>query len=68
MAIDIGPLPVGSLVRRREDGAVLLVVDNPRDGMWLHVRPAEDAGAAEELLFVDDVAAVLPATGAAASG
>jgi hypothetical protein len=44
------------------------VVDNPRDGMWLHVRLAGDVSAEEELLFVDDVAAVLPATGTTPSG
>jgi hypothetical protein len=68
MAIDISPLPAGSQVRRKEDGAVLVVVDNPRDGMWLHVRLAGDVSAEEELLFVDDVAAVLPATGTTPSG
>ena len=47
-------LPVGTRLILR-DGAEVEIVENPRDGQWLFVRPAgsdQDA----ELVFASDVA------------
>ena len=60
MAINPIELPEGARLRRKGEDVVLVVVSNPRDGMWLHVRPEADPTAAEELCFVDEVAEVLP--------
>jgi len=60
MAINPIELPEGARLRRKGEDQVLVVVSNPRDGMWLHVRPEADPAASEELCFVDEVAEVLP--------
>ena len=66
MAINPIELPEGARLRRKGEDVVLVVVSNPRDGMWLHVRPEADPTAAvaagAELGFpvVDEVAEVLP--------
>lgn len=68
MAINPMDLPDGARLRRKGEDAVLVVVGNPQDGMWLHVRPEADPAAAEELCFVEEVAEVLPGKGHAAGG
>ena len=56
-------LPVGARVKRR-DGAILEVIDNPRDGAWLLVRVVEapnepSSVGQEDMIFFTDVEAVL---------
>ncbi len=60
MAINPMELPEGARLRRKGEETVFVVVENPRDGSWLHVRPEAEPAAAAELCFVDDVAEVLP--------
>jgi len=59
MAVDIMTLAPGATIRRKGDGVLLLVTGNPRDGMWLHVRPVEKPAAEEELCFVEEIAEVV---------
>jgi hypothetical protein len=53
MLLSIQHLEPGTRLKLK-DGKIVEIVENPQDGTWLLVRDV-DAGAAQELLHVDDI-------------
>lgn len=65
--INIRTLATGTRIRLT-DGSVAEIVSNPADGVWLFARLLSADGAvvgAEEMVFAQDVAEIMPAHPAA---